>query len=119
MGLTEVKASVANPARAEKKIVLKFLVDSGAAYSVVPRTTLKKLGIKPHSKKTFILADGETIEREQGDAIFEFEGHRAASPIIFGEGNDSILLGIVTLESLGFVLDPMSRVLRPLPMFLM
>jgi hypothetical protein len=42
----------------------------------------------------------------------------AASPVIFGEKDDAALLGTVSLESLGLVLDPMKRVLRPLPMVL-
>lgn len=45
-------------------------------------------------------------------------GHRAASPVIFGERGDSTLLGTVSLEALGFVLDPIRRELRPLPMVL-
>jgi hypothetical protein len=32
--------------------------------------------------------------------------HRGASPVIFGERGDSTLLGAVTLEALGVILDP-------------
>lgn len=53
-----------------------------------------------------------------GDATFLLDDHRAASPVIFGEKDDSLLLGTVSLESLGLMLDPMKRVLRPLPMVL-
>jgi len=53
-----------------------------------------------------------------GDAFFTFDGERGASPVIFGEKGDSTLLGTVTLESLGLALDPLKRVLRPLPMVL-
>ena len=38
--------------------------------------------------------------------------------VIFGDGEDSTLLGTVTLEALGFVLDPFKRELRPLPLVL-
>jgi hypothetical protein len=38
--------------------------------------------------------------------------------VIFGEAGDSVLLGALTLESLGFVLDPIRRTLEPLPMIL-
>ncbi|MCH7744989.1 MAG: aspartyl protease, partial [Chloroflexi bacterium] len=37
---------------------------------------------------------------------------------IFGEEGDSNLLGATTLESLGLILDPLKRELRPLPMVL-
>ena len=40
------------------------------------------------------------------------------APVIFGEKGDSTLLGAVTLEALGVILDPIKRELRPLPMVL-
>jgi hypothetical protein len=36
--------------------------------------------------------------------------------VIFGEPDDNVLLGAFTLESLGLVLDPLRRELKPLPM---
>jgi clan AA aspartic protease len=118
MGLTHVKARIANPARPRKTARLKFLVDSGAVYSVVPGATLRRLGIKPHSTRSFQLADGSEIHRQVGDAIFLIDGERGASPVVFGERGDSVLLGTVSLESLGLMLDPIKRVLKPLPMVL-
>lgn len=118
MGLTYLRARIANPARPTRTAAIKFLVDSGAFYSVVPTAILRRLGIRPHSSRTFTLADGTEITRKIGDATFLIEGQRAASPVIFGEADDASLLGSVSLESLGLMLDPMKRVLRPLPMVL-
>ena len=118
MGLTHVTARVANAARPTRRATVKFLVDSGAVYSLVPAHILRRLGIRPHSSRTFLLADGAEITRPIGDAIFTIGGQQGASPVIFGEPDDAALLGSVSLESLGLVLDPMKRVLRPLPMVL-
>ena len=118
MGLTHLELEVANPARPRQRERLRLLVDSGAVYSVVPGSVLRRLGIKPHSKRTFTLANGDAIERDVGDAVFHYEKHRAASPVVFGKRGDSNLLGMVTLESLGLVLDPLRRELKPLPMIL-
>lgn len=118
MGLTHIKARIANPGRPAKSSTVTFLVDSGAVYSVVPGATLRRLGIRSHSSRTFLLADGSEITRRVGDALFIIDGQRAASPVIFGEKDDSPLLGMVSLESLGLILDPLKRVLRPLPMVL-
>lgn len=118
MGLTHLELSVANPARPRRGVRLQFLVDSGAVYSVVPATILRRLGVRPHSKRTFILADGSKLERRLGDASFRLDGRQGASPVIFGEKGDSVLLGAVSLEALGVILDPMKRELRPLPMLL-
>jgi len=118
MGLTHIEATIANPANPRKTKKLSLLVDSGAVYSVVPKTVLGQLGVKPHSTKTFTLADGSEIKRKVGDVVFKLNGHQGASPVIFGERGDSILLGTVSLEALGLLLDPIRRELRPLPMLL-
>lgn len=118
MGLTHIRARIVNPARPSRMTSLTLLVDSGAIYSIVPSTRLRRLGIRPHGSRSFILADGKEITRQIGDAIFIINGLRGASPVIFGEKGDSVLLGIVSLEALGLILDPIKRVLRPLPLML-
>lgn len=111
-------ATIMNLADPRKRIRMKFRVDSGAVYSVVPRTVLKKLGIKPCGSKEFTLADGTKIMRRFGNALFKFQKTPGASPVIFGEKGDTPLLGMVSLEALGYILDPLRRELRPLPMVL-
>lgn len=118
MGLTHIKVTIANPGKPRKTARLKFLVDSGAAYSVVPAKVLRRLGVKPHSHREFILADGSEIRRPMGDVLFRLDGRQGTTPVIFGEEDDSTLLGMVSLEALGFILDPLKRELRPLPMLL-
>lgn len=116
MGLTVLSIDVANPAAPETREAVEFLVDSGAVYSFVPREVLERIGIRSYSRQRFRLADGSTIERDRGDALFFYKGHRGAAPVIFAEPGDAALLGAVTLESLGFVLDGVRRDLLPLPM---
>jgi len=116
MGLTVLTLEVANPATPDRREPVEFLVDSGAVYSFVPRPLLERLGIQAHSRQKFRLADGSTIERDRGDALFFYRGARGAAPVIFGESGDATLLGAVSLESLGYVLDAIRRDLIPLPM---
>lgn len=118
MGLTYLHLEIANPARPKKRIRVKFLIDSGATYSFVPATLLKKVGIKPTGFQEFILANGDVIRRRRGDAIFFFNGDQGAAPVVFGEEGDANLLGVVTLGSLGKVLDPIHRTLRPAKMMM-
>jgi aspartyl protease family protein len=118
MGLTHIEADISNPAKPRQKARLRFLIDTGAAYSVIPARVLRSLGIKPHSRRTFILADGSRVSRRMGDVLFRYDGRQGASPVIFGQRDDSILLGIVSLEALGLIIDPFKRELRPLPMVL-
>jgi predicted aspartyl protease len=119
MGITVLEIEVANPARPGVAVKLDFLVDSGAIYSVVLATILRKLGIKLLRKKQeFRLADGSKIERRKGGAMFTYGDKQGFADVIFGEPGDSLLLGALTLEALGLALDPLRRELRPLPMIL-
>jgi len=116
MGLTALMLEVAAPHAPERRESVDFLVDSGAVCSFVPRPVLERLGVTAHSRQRFRLADGSTIERDRGDAFFFYSGRRGAAPVIFAESDDATLLGAVTLESLGLVLDAIRRDLLPLPM---
>lgn len=117
MSITHLDISVRNPQNPKKMAVAHFLVDSGAVYSVMPISSLQKLGIKAGDKQKFTLANGETIEKSVGNALFEYLGKVRSSPVVFGE-KGIYLLGAVTLESLGVILDPINRELKPLPMLL-
>lgn len=117
MSITFLDIKVKNPQNPIKTVKGHFLVDSGAIFSVMPSSALKKIGIKPTDKQSFNLANGEVIEREVGNALFSYSGKLRSSPVIFGE-EGIFLLGAVTLESLGVILDPINRELRPLPMLM-
>jgi len=113
MGLTHVDMKVMGPTR-RKSAMVRLLVDSGAAFTVVPGEILRTLGVKPDDVRRFELANGETVERKIGGAWFEFEGRRAPGPVVFGEPGDANLLGVVTLECLRLGLDPLRREIKPL-----
>ena len=118
MGVVFVKARVSIPVGGSPSEELDFLVDTGARLSVVPREVLERLGLRPHSRMTFTLADGSHIERDVGDARFEFTGKVGASPVIFGEEGDATVFGVTTLEGLGFYVDPVRRQMKELPLLL-
>ena len=113
MGLSYVYVTVKEARKSAHKKRIRFLVDSGAEYSVVPRTTLNELGIEPYRKVTIELADGSPLERDAGDLFFEYLQHEAPAPVVFGEPGDATLLGVVTLENLGLLLDPLKRRITP------
>jgi len=116
MGFVELGVRVANPEDRRRTVEIRMLVDSGALYSVAPATVLTKLGIRPDRIETFTLADGTAVKRQVGGALFAVADRRALSTVIFGRRGDSTLLGVVTLEELGLMLDPLRRRLKPLRM---
>jgi predicted aspartyl protease len=118
VGLTVLDVDVANVASPEVTERIRFLIDSGAIYSVVPRAILEKLDIKPVTEQSFRLANGDTIVRKKGVALFRYDDRVGGADVIFGEEGDHTLLGAFTLEALGLSLDPLRRELKPLPMIL-
>ena len=84
----------------------------------MPTPVLQRLGISPLDEQEFRLANGSRVTRKKGIALFRYEERVGGADVIFGEEGDSNLLGSTTLESLGLVLDPLRRELRPLPMVL-
>jgi len=118
MGITVLEIEIGNPADPDVTEKIELLVDSGAVYSIVPTPIMEKLGIKPLTEQTFRLADGSKIVRKKGVAIFKYKDLIGGADVIFGEEGDSNLLGAFTLESLGLLLDPLKRELKPLPMIL-
>jgi clan AA aspartic protease len=114
MGITTVTLKVKNPENSSKVIEGDFLVDSGAAFTVLPQRLVKKLGLTPSYAQKFTLADGKIIVRNIGKAFIEYQGRETAVPVVLGKEKDTSLLGVLTLEALGLALDPFERKLtRP------
>jgi predicted aspartyl protease len=118
MGLTYVEGRLRASGRRQRPRRVRFLVDSGAVYSVLRRPDWQALGLVPVRELEFVLADGSTLTRGVSECIFELEGRRATSPVVLGETEDEALLGAVTLETLGLMLNPLNRTLQPMRMVL-
>ncbi|MBI4616619.1 MAG: retroviral-like aspartic protease family protein [Planctomycetes bacterium] len=116
MGLTFIVGTVTGPRK--KKARARFLVDSGATYTLLPEKVWRAIGLKGKRKETFVLADGTTMDRRISEChirISQGDGH---TPVILGEPGDAPLLGVVTLEELGLMLNPFTRKLLPMRMML-
>jgi predicted aspartyl protease len=97
---------------------MRLLVDSGAIYSVLPEIEWRALRLKPEREVEFTLADGTPITRGVSECRFEIHGQSATSPVVLGEADDGALLGAVTLETLGLMLNPLTREILPMRMAL-
>ena len=117
-GVTTLAIEIANLAKPSVTETLQFTVDSGATYSVVPASVLRKLRIRALKRETFRLANGATIVRRKGGAVFKFRHYVGVADVIFGEEGDATLLGALTLEALGLSLDPIRRELKPMQLVL-
>lgn len=116
MGVVFVQLRVAGSAGASRQV--RFLVDSGATYSQLPREIWSALKLAPQSDQEFTLADGTLIKRAISECLFEYQQIKRHSPVILGDQGDPALLGTVTLRMMGLVLNPFKRTLQPRQMML-
>ena len=85
------------------------LVDTGAIYTMLPRSLLMGLGINPQRSRTFGLADGSTRHFDMADARVRIDGEETVTIVVFGEEAATPLLGAYTLEGLGLSVDPIGQ----------
>ena len=88
-------------------------VDTGAAYTTLPGSLLRNIGVEPVGKRRFLLADGRRVPREQGWAIIRLEGQQFPTPVAFGEEGEPTLLGAMALEHALLAVDPHGQRLIP------
>jgi clan AA aspartic protease len=108
MGLTHVAVILLN-SDSQRTYHAEFLVDTGCMDTMAPASELKKIGIQPEGKDEYELANGELVEYEHGVAKMTFMGEVIGTRIIFGPENCKPLLGVVALESAGFIVDPKNQ----------
>jgi len=114
MGITHVAGRVYRTGRRRRAVAIRFLVDTGAVYTVLPENVWRTLGLKGERVVEFTLADGTAIRRQVSECRVQVEGRGATSPVVLGGPDDAPLLGAVTLETLGLMVNPLTRELLPM-----
>lgn len=114
MGATCIEGVLAGPTGT--RATVRFLVDSGATYSLVPDPVWRDLGLEAMRSVAFVLADGTRIERDVGECTIELSQGSGTSPVILGQPGDEPLLGSITLAVLDLALNPFTRELHPMRM---
>ncbi len=89
----------------------QVLVDTGAIHTMLDQVLAADLGIRPEGRGEFTIIGGTTV-LPLGMAVVEIEGKSFRVPVILGDQN---LVGLTTLETLGFGVDPVERRLVPRP----
>jgi len=89
MAPTHVRAKVGRPGGRQRPIIVRFLVDTGAVYTVLPERVWRSLKLKPRRSAEFTLADGTTITRGVSECRFTVQGQSATSPVVLGGPEDA------------------------------
>jgi len=116
LGITYIEGSVRGPGG--KDAAVRFLVDSGATYTLLPEAAWKAIDLQPRRSQAFTLADGTEVVRSISECFISLPQGEAHTPVILGQPGDEALLGVVTLEILGLVFNPFSRTLQPMRLML-
>jgi len=114
MGLTHVTATVSDLAKAGTPFEAEFLVDTGSIDCMAPADQLLAAGIQPDGKDVYELANGQPVEYEHAYAWLEFLGEKTVTRIVFGPPKTEPLLGVLALESVGLMVDPLTRTIKRL-----
>ena len=97
----------------EKAMDVDATVDTGTAYTTLPASSLRELGVQPMGERRFLLSDGRRTELDYGQAWATIEGEIVVTIVVFGVDDSSALLGAYTLEGLSLAVDPVEQKLVP------
>ena len=89
------------------------LVDTGASYSMFPRSMLERLGIATLERHGFELADRSIVEYDVGEALLRVNGRDRTTSVIFGDDDAEPLLGANALQEFLLAVDPVAERLVP------
>jgi len=118
VGFVKIRVGVFNPAEPNRVLEVEGVVDTGAVYTVVRRDILESLGLRPLGRKRFKTFGGY-IERDVGEAGLFLTGERRTVPVIFGETEDAMVIGITALEIFGLEVDPVRGTLKEAELLLL
>jgi len=103
-----VKIKASSLTKPELKTELELLVDTDSMLTWMPRKILDALGVKPRGVRQFKTIGGKLIKRETGVVVVEYDGLETVSEVVFAEEADGSVMGVTTLESLGFRVNPVT-----------
>lgn len=94
-------------------------MDTGATYTMVPGSLMRRLGVTPTLRFPFVLADGTRIEQDVAETKVRMDGEERTSLVIFGDERSQPILGAYTPEAFLLGVDPANQRLIPIPGLLM
>ncbi|MDE0365033.1 MAG: clan AA aspartic protease [Gammaproteobacteria bacterium] len=112
MGLTRVEAVIRNPANPARAWQGRFLVDSRAIDTLVPRQHLERIGVRPGGQRVYTMADGSRVKMDVAVAQVEIMEEFTGVLVIFGDNETEPLLGVTAMESAGIEIDPVKQRLK-------
>ena len=111
MGMTYVDGTVIGPD--ELQAGVRFLVDGGAAYTLLPHEVWQAIGLAPKRRQGITLADGTMVTRGISECRIALPQAEGNTTVILRDPSDGALLGAYALDGFGLMLNPFDRTLQP------
>ena len=112
MGSFTVKIQVGNTLGGDLYEV-EALVDTGATHTVLPDAFLKQMSIETPYVCDVRIGGDLVQEWSMGIANIAYNGRMRPCQVLASPAGEEYLLGATTLETLGFLVDPIAQVLVP------
>jgi clan AA aspartic protease len=93
-----------------RKMNVKVMVDSGARTLTINEEIAETLGLPVQKQLDVVLADGSYRKCDYvGPVNIDFENRSACCRALVLPGADEILLGVIPLEEMDVIIDPLSE----------
>lgn len=106
MGHVWIDVEIFDQGKVKSKKV-KGLVDTGATLTTLPESLAAELSITPVSEDKIQTASG-ILTIKKGRAVIRIENKEELQPVRISEIIDKVLIGSVTLETLGLRVNPIT-----------
>src|SRR5437763_13399020 len=80
VGISYVEGTVRGATGKEERV--RFLIDSGAMYSLLPNAVWRNIGLTAKREERFALADGTSISRPVSECHFSLAQREGHAPVI-------------------------------------
>jgi len=84
VGYVRVKGVIANPFDRSRRVEVEFVADTGAIYTMIPRSIAKELGLEEIDRRRFRVASGEVVEYPVSEAYIIIENRGVTSLVVIG-----------------------------------
>ena len=110
MGETYAELTISGAAATE---TIRCLVDTGATFTKIPAALGERLGLEVVREAQIELSDGRVVVRRVALARAWLNGVQMPIAVTLAEDGGQPLIGMTTLENLGFKVDPVAERLEP------
>ena len=99
-----------------KQLTVRAMVDSGAMTLTINEAIAKQLGLEVQKRQEVVLADGSFRRCDySGPVYIHFENRIACCLALVLPGADEVLLGVIPLEEMDVIIDPIDQKLKVHP----